>query len=341
MLVALVWLWRNWKPASSVVQAGSLAHSRMKVIFWLLVTIDVIAVGVFALLALAAAGPSKTNPVLALVYPIGAALILFAAIRVFLGAQGQGARIGATLVAALPMLILAAQGSATLWELRGFRDADGNIREFRSEALNAIEAAIERNDVAAVKAALPGADVNAPGISGVTVLVLALRQLEKTPDQLEVVKALLAAGADPNIGPSELPLQVAIGVSHKAGAEPVRLLLEAGANPNARSEFGNVVYFIAGAAGADVGTMQMLLARGADVQLKDSQGESAVLLPTRTRNWPVLLLLLERGAPWRDQKGPGGVPWRGYVEQDAAGSTEPGAAEVLAWLRAQGSTEAR
>lgn len=313
----------------------------MKTLFWLFVAIDVIVVGLFALLALAAAGPSRTNPIAALLYPAIAGSILAAAIWLFTHAQAPGARLLATLIAGLPIIVvLVGQGTSFL-ELRNYRDSSGNIREFRSDALREIEAAITRHDAAAVAAAAKGVDVNTPGISGATVLVLALRELDKAPDQLDIVKSLLAAGADPNIGPSELPLQVAIGASRTAGLEPVRLLLEAGANPNATSEWGDPVYFIGTGSGIDVEVMKMLLARGADLQIKDSQGRGPVADAVITSNWPVLLLLLQRGAPWREEKGPGGVPVRAYLEAEAASGSAKGLDDVLAFFRAADGADPR
>lgn len=82
------------------------------------------------------------------------------------------------------------------------------------------------------------------GLSGRTLLMTALRQLEVTPDQTDVVRTLLKAGADAN-GESdyELPLGVAVRVKGPAGPELVSLLLAAGANPSKTTSFGDPVYF--------------------------------------------------------------------------------------------------
>lgn len=311
----------------------------MKVLFWLFVAIDAVALGIFGLLGLAAAGPSRTNPIAALVIPFFIpAAILLGAIVLFLKVPSTAARAVAVAIAALPLLFVAGSSATGLWKLRDYRDASGHITQFRTAALRDIEAAIDRNDAAAVTAAARGVDLNTPGLSGATVLVLALRQLYKTPNQLDVVKALLAAGADPNGGGAEPPLQAAIGASRESGTEPVRLLLEVGANPNARDESGRPAFFTAG--GANIEVMQLLLARGADVQLRGKHGESAVVLPAQTRNWRVLELLLQRGAPWRDQHAIQGVPFLDYMEGEAReaksgdGNTN-GLARVMTLLRSE------
>lgn len=309
----------------------------IKIIFWLFVALDAVALLIFGLLGLAAAKPSHTNPIAALVIPFFIpAAILLVAILIFLNVQSPAARGAAVLVAAFPFLFVVGSQAFALFKLQGFRDASGNIREFRTPALRDIEAAIARNDAAAVATAARGANLNTPGLSGATVLVLALRQLNQTPDQFDVLKALLAAGADPNVRGNELPLQAAIGASHKSGAEPVRLLLAAGANPNARDEWGNPAFFTAG--GGRLEVMELLLAHGADVQLRDKQGESAVVLPAQTKNWRVLELLLQRGAPWRDQNAIVGMPFLMYLEgeeRDAKsnGGNTNGLADVMALLR--------
>jgi hypothetical protein len=311
----------------------------LKILFWLFVALDVFALAIFGLLGLAAARPSHTNPIAALVIPFFIpAAILLGAIVLFVSAKTTGARVFAVLIAALPVLIVVGGHAATLVALQGYRDGSGEIREFRASALRDVEAAIERDDAAAVAAAARGADLDTRGLSGATVLVISLRRLRDHPDQLGVVKALLAAGADPNRRGGELPLQAAIGAAHKIGAEPVRLLLDAGAEPNALDEWGEPAFFTAGGASLDV--MQLLLAAGADVKLRNKQGESAAVLPARTSNWRVLALLLERGAPWRDQNAIVGVPFLDYMEgearkAEALGENADGLAEVMALLRAE------
>lgn len=306
----------------------------MKILFWLFVAIDVVAIVIGGLLGLAAAGPSRSNPLAAIVIPvIIPGTLLLGAVWVFLNMQSAGARALALGVAALPVIVIAVAMGTSWFELSGYRDASGQIREYKSGALVEIEDAVARNDAAAVAAAARRAELNTRGISGASVLVLALRQLRTTPDQLDVIRALLAAGADPNFVASESPLQLAISASSRSGVELVRIFLDAGANPNAPDEDGEPAFFMAGAAGVSVDALQLLLDRGANVQLRDRDGASAVVLAARTRNWPVLALLLQRGAPWQDQQGAVGVPFRDYVERELAGSDAEGAAEVITLLR--------
>lgn len=313
----------------------------IKILFWLLVAIDTVALIVFGLLGLAAAGSSRTNPLAALVIPffIPGALLL-GAIGLFLTNQSIIGRSIAILIASAPLLFVIGGKLMVYRELKPFQDSTGTVRQFRSPALRDIEVAIQRNDAAAVTTAARGADLNTPGLSGATVLVLALRQLRHSPQQLDVIRALLAAGADPNVTKVELPLQAAISESRTAGLEPVRLLLDAGANPNAITESGDPVFFIAGGATIDVGVMRLLVDRGANLQLKDKQGRSAVVLAAMVNNWPVLEFLLKKGAPWQDQRGANGLPFLDYVESearraDSRANATNGWTDVMNFLRSE------
>lgn len=78
--------------------------------------------------------------------------------------------------------------------------------------------------------------------------------------------------------------------------------------------------------------MKILLDRGADVKAKNRDGKGVVYLPATANNWKVLLLL-QRGAPWRDQRGVGGMPFRNYVEGEARLGTGGGLAEVLEFFK--------
>ena len=302
----------------------------LKLLFWAVVAFDVVVLGIFGLLGLAAAKPSQTNPIAALVIPfLLPGLVLAVAIAVFLRSSSTGWRVAALVVAASPLLALGASRILAVFMVQNYSTGPDSFSQFRAGPLRDIETAIGQNDAEAVARAARGADLNRPGVSGTTLLILAVDQLQKTPDRLEVLRALLAAGADPNVGKDELPLQGAIGVSRSAGPEPVRLLLDAGADPNAR-RWDEPVYFIAGGAGIDPGIMTTLLDRGADIQARGRDGHTVLSLPTSVGNWPVVALLLRRGAPWRDTRSLDGLPFRAYLESRRnAGVDTVGLAEVI------------
>jgi hypothetical protein len=148
----------------------------LKLLFWLLVSLDVLCIGLVFVLGLAAAGPAKTEPLLVLllllVVPgavVGGAVWLFAR-------EATAWRVAATLVVAAPWLwLVVEQVSAQRWI-----------------------------------ATHPGQ------IWGSTELTHALYRLPQEPGQLATVRRLLAAGADPNEVGDELPLVLAIRAARTA-----------------------------------------------------------------------------------------------------------------------------
>ncbi|MXW12314.1 MAG: ankryin, partial [Synechococcus sp. SB0668_bin_13] len=96
----------------------------------------------------------------------------------------------------------------------------------------------------------------------------------------EMVKLLLAAGADPNARDSdqETPLHGAIGWSDRP-EEVMKLLLAAGADPNARNEAGQTPLYTAVErldefVEGEGELVKALLAAGADVMARDEYGQT-------------------------------------------------------------------
>jgi hypothetical protein len=80
--------------------------------------------------------------------------------------------------------------------------------------------------------------------------------------------------------------------------------------------------------------------------VRGSNGRSVVVLAAQTRNWPVLELLLQLGAPWRDQLGRVGVPFLDHMESEARrepqGEEDRAAlARVMELLRADPASQPR
>lgn len=287
----------------------------LHILFWLMVALDAGAILLIGVLGLAAAAPSHTNPLHALaVTVVLPGSVLLAAIAVYLKSSSQGMRILALLLVAFPFLFMVIGSAASFIRVAGYMDSGGKPSNFRKGPLREMEAAIERNDADTVTRLARGAALDTEGISGATLLVLAVRQLDKTPDQLEVLRALLKAGANPNAGRDEIALSAAIAATRKSGLEPVRLLLEAGANPNLKGRYTDPAYFMAGATAIDPVVMTMMIERGADLKLRDSQGNSPVHDAVLTGNWKVALLLVEKGVDWSKDRGPSNVPLLAYLE---------------------------
>src|SRR5262249_15732605 len=143
---------------------------------------------------------------------------------------------------------------------------------------------------------------NARGFMGTTLLLYALRELPEAPQKPAALGALLRAGADPNLGTEELPLQLAIRESRRAGPEAVALLLGAGPNPNPKDHFGGPVWFGATGITIDPAVLDLVLDRGAELNVKDGQGQSAIIWAAMSAHWKAVLLLLRRGAEWKQAR---------------------------------------
>ncbi len=108
------------------------------------------------------------------------------------------------------------------------------------------------------------------------------------------VRILLALGADPNVGAGDqTPLHAA---ASGGAAGVVELLIAKGADVNAKDHRGRTPLHNA-AAMPITGTFELLIANGADVNAKDESGET----PLHVALWPfpqpdMIRLLLEHGA---------------------------------------------
>lgn len=307
----------------------------IKLAFWAVVALDVLGIGLLFVLGLAAAGGARTNPLqvvlLLLVLP---SLPLLASILVFTRAASGAWRLVALLLAAAPLIIAVSARALAEARMRLGTNAQGEMTWFRSGPMREIAEAILRNDASTVARLAPTVDVNRRGTADMTLLVLALRQLQKAPLEHGAVRALLAAGADPDLASQyEHPLSIAIQRSGASGTEPVRLLLDAGANPNLRSSFGTPVFFAATGVTAPPEVLALLLDRGAELDASGSDGQTALLSAAMARNWKATLLLLQRGADWQQGRTAGGLGVRELVDRDAGQPDPDGArAEVMRLL---------
>ena len=293
-------------------------------IFWGLVVLDLAGVLLWFTLGLAAAGSAGTSPVrvvlLLLVLPL---LLLGLVTLLYLRGGAPEWRLLAVLLAAAPLVTLASLRLVAQVQFRGAMNAEGEMTFFRDGPHRELAEAIARNDTAQVATLAATIDLNRGGLSGMTPLMLAMRQLRRTPDQQEVLRTLLQAGADPNLGAqSELPLAIAIQVAGTAGTGPVIALLEAGADPNLVDEFGRPVFFAGVGHSVTPETMAPLLDHGAAPDMVARGGQSVLVAAALVGNWPVALLLLERGADPSVGRNLDGLTFAEMVERvpDEAGA---------------------
>lgn len=291
----------------------------MKLVFWGLAALDLLGILLLFVLGLAAAGSSRTSPVQVTLFLLVLPCIpLAAAVVVFLRSTSPMGRVVALLLVAAPLAVLVSTKAIADVQLRANSNERGELTFFRAGPMRDIAEAIARNDSRTVASLASTVDVNKTGLSDMTLLLLAARQLRQTPEQHEVLRALLAARADPNKGAQyELPLAIAIQQSGKAGLEPVKLLLDAGANPNLKTSFGEPVWFAAIGRSSTLETLALLLDRGADVNAMTPNGSTALFSAANVRNWEAAVLLLQRGADWRRGRSVNGVSFKDLIDSYA------------------------
>jgi hypothetical protein len=291
----------------------------VKVVFWGLAALDLLGILLLFVLGLAAAGSSRTSPLQVTLFLLVLPCIpLAAAMVVYVRSTSPVGRVVALLLVAAPLAVLVSTKAIADVQLRANSNERGELTFFRAGPMREIAEAIRRNDSRTVASLVPKVDVNETGLSDMTLLLLAARQLRETPQQHEVLRVLLAARADPNKAAQyELPLAIAIQQSGKAGLEPVKLLLDARANPNLKTSFGDPVWFAAIGQSSTLETLTLLLDRGADVNAITPNGSTALFTAANVRNWKAALVLLERGADWRRGRSVNGVSFRDLIDSYA------------------------
>lgn len=327
------------RPRPAIPETGLL-----KFLFWALIALDLIGLFLFYLLGLAAAGSSRTSPALVtLLLFILPGLVLAGAVLVFVRSESTLARAAAFALAAAPLMLLTGGQLYARAQFRRHANASGELTFFPAGPSRELIEAIRRNDAQAVTTLAATVDVNQAGLEGMTPLLAALRQLRETPDQHAVLAALLAAGADPNQGTEfEWPLETAAQLARTAGVEPLRLLLDANADPNRPGASGAPIWFSALGRDADTTALALMLAHGARLDAVAANGETALLRAAIAPNWRAALLLLERGADWRQGRTLAGRSFaeeaREHARRREANPTyggpagDDGVQAVLTWL---------
>jgi hypothetical protein len=283
----------------------------LHILFWLAFAFDLAALGLLFVLGLAAAPSAKTSSlavtVLLLLLP---GLTLTSLAFWFLRVNSLAAKLVPCTLVAAPLLVLVCSQLLTT----GFRFAHpteaSRPAAIQLPPLTDLQNAVLANDVPAVTQAAAAAGL--PGRRDAAgVLILALHRLKSAPEQLSILRALLAAGADPNAAYGELPLEVAI----RTGLAPVALLLQAGADPNRNNPLGDPVFFAAMNPAVDPAILPLLLEHGANRNARSVRGESALSSAAAVSNWKAVLLLLAHGASIQQAQTPEGESFPQQVER--------------------------
>jgi hypothetical protein len=263
-------------------------------IFWTVVILDAIAAVVIWKLF-----EGGTNGLLVLAFLIVLAAIVIPTC-IFPLLRSEGLRITAFVFLMLPSApLLFTSVAAAVNTVREQRQFSGSAY-FQGPALDLAQAMVKRDPVS-VKQLIPAAgDLNQPHGRGITLWQFGVLQADNTEESIDMLRSLIAAGADPKRDASSDTLEHATAV----GPRLTQFLLDSGANPNVLDHDHRPVWWRTMDRGDDDSATELLtlmLNHAADLSLR-ADGRGPVGQAIASRYWYVACLLIERGADWKQEK---------------------------------------
>jgi hypothetical protein len=225
---------------------------------------------------------------------------LFAIVlAVFLISKSPGTRLACAVCVAfplIPVMVGPVYEKVSHWQTeRRVRGAE----TFHSRASRQLAEAIYDHNLAEVQRLLPAAgDLNQKHKEGETLFRFAVNCADASDASFEIIRAMLAAGGNPNFPPGE-----ALGSAIYRGARITKLLLEAGADPNVLDSAQRPVWWgvLMAAYDDDLSTLRVLLDHKADVKKRDREG-GPVAWAAYQKCWKAMWLLMQLGAEWKDEQ---------------------------------------
>jgi hypothetical protein len=264
-------------------------------VFWTMVALDGIAAVVLWKLF-----ERGTHGLLVAAYLVVVAAIVITTCA-FPLLRSDGLRIAALIVLLLPSApLLFSSVAAAFKTIHEQRQFSGSAY-FQGPALELAQAMV-KHDAALVKQLIPAAgDLNQPHGGGATLWQFGVLQADNSEESIDILRTLLAAGADPKRDTSADTLQHATAT----GPRLTQFLLEAGTNPNVLDEKHRPVWWENMGPGEDDAAtelLRMMLDHGADLSLGASDGRGPVGQAVANRYWYAACLMIERGAEWKQEK---------------------------------------
>jgi hypothetical protein len=124
---------------------------------------------------------------------------------------------------------------------------------------------------------------------------------QEARDLLQKIQRLLLAGADPNAraDPRRRQAPLLIIAIERGRPDLVEALLDGGADPNQSNELERSAVFAAGML-ADEASLELLVRRGANLDLQDAFGETAVQWTRKWTKHPEFASRIENWIHWQD-----------------------------------------
>ncbi|WP_124014428.1 ankyrin repeat domain-containing protein [Serratia sp. FGI94] len=156
--------------------------------------------------------------------------------------------------------------------------------------------AIEAGDLEKVKQLAPETDLNTPGEQKLTPLFFAINEAmynDNPANRLAIITALVSAGADPLPQGRDKP---ALWMAKASKDIWLKAMLDGGLSPDARDKDNDdpIIYKTMDAKTTD--TLALLVMRGADVDARDSLGETPLMAAFFSSKFEHANYLLDHGA---------------------------------------------
>jgi len=161
--------------------------------------------------------------------------------------------------------------------------------------------ALRAHDVALVKSLIPAAGDLNQRHGDDSLFRFALVNADKSTASVEIIKAMLNAGANAKIQTPGGNWPLSLGMS--CGPAMTTLLLDAGADLNSLDSVDRPVWwdFLYHSSDESIEMLRILLDRGADVTKRDSNN-GPVGWAAYQKNWRAVWLLMEHGAAWKEEQ---------------------------------------
>lgn len=212
--------------------------------------------------------------------------------------QSTGWLITLAIVLAYPIVPAVARPIVLARKERRWAADAARVGDFRDPALAPMAEAIRNKDAATLTRLLGGkAPPAGKDRAGNDLLAYAVHLVRNEDGSVDVVRALLDAGADPRTsrtGEGVDPLNHVMDVSTPATREVALLLLEHGADPNAADPSGDTPLVKVGR--GDVEILRQLVERGANIDQIQAYGVPAIVRFMGSREVEAVLYLIEKGA---------------------------------------------
>jgi hypothetical protein len=156
--------------------------------------------------------------------------------------------------------------------------------------------AIERGDLAQVRALAPKTDLNTPGHKRMTLLFFAFQEaLGRDPTQLAIMGALVHAGADPQQRVPDFTSVLEAALNTPTSPDFLRALLDAGVDPNTVTPGGRpIIFFVTTEENFE--SLKLLVERGADVNKRSPIRNTPLCEAFANRTLDQIDYLLDHGA---------------------------------------------